>query len=388
MNSSLETGEVASSSGRGWGGWQARDLAPLASLAALVVFFSLATPQFLQMSTLTAILKQGAVLAIVSAGLTFVLLCAEIDLAVGMTALWAACFCGWLTERWASAPGGSLDPLAAAATLALPLGSCLVMGFLSGVLTVWSRLPSFIVSLAMMFIAEGSARYLTKGQILPVPQLLQTLGNRGFRLGETLLLPYSALLAAAVMLLGHLVLQHTRFGRYVYMTGGNREAARLSGVRTGRVVVACLVICAVTAGIGGLVNAGRLTKVSSDQNKDLLLSAVACVVLGGTSLFGGEGSMGRTVIGVLTFTVLNVGLMQIRWIEDLARQLLTGAVLVAALLVNGGLSEPGPRLSLRTNFRRLLRGLRRARSPAKHIQTTEAQPPKPEELLEQRTKTE
>lgn len=317
-----------------WSRWEARDLAPLVSLAVLVGFFSLATPQFLQWSTLTAILKQGAVLAVVAVGLTFVLLAAEIDLAVGMTALWAACLCGWLTERWA--PDGAAS--AGAAAVVLPLASCLAIGLLSGLLTVWSRLPSFIITLAMMFIAEGSARYLTRSQILPVPELLHALGNQGIPVAR-FVLPYNALLAATVMFAGHVVLQHTRFGRYVYMTGGNREAARLAGVRTARIVIACMLICAVTAGLGGLINAGRLTKVSADQNKDLLLSAVACVVLGGTSLFGGEGGMGKTAIGVLTFTVLNVGLIQIRWIDDLARQLLTGAVLMVALLINGGLAR-------------------------------------------------
>jgi len=104
-------------------------------------------------------------------------------------------------------------------------------------------------------------------------------------------------------------------------------------------VIACLAICAVTAGLGGLINAGRMTSATADQNKDLLLSAVACVVLGGTSLFGGHGSMGKTLIGVLTYTSLYVGLLQIDWIDDLARQLLTGVVLLGALVINGVLSR-------------------------------------------------
>ena len=203
--------------------------------------------------------------------------------------------------------------------------------------------------LAMMFIAEGMSRFLTKSATFKIPDVLSRLGNEVFDLGgrlglpaglrDYLTIPYSAIVAAAVLLVGHVVLQHPRFGRYVYMTGGNREAARLAGVRTGRIVVACLALCAVTAALGGLVNAGRLTNATLDQNKDLLLSAVACVVLGGTSLFGGEGGIGKTLVGVLTFTVLNVGLMQVNWINDLARQLLTGLVLLVALVVNGVLAK-------------------------------------------------
>jgi len=190
-----------------------------------------------------------------------------------------------------------------------------------------------------MNIAEGAARWLTQSETLNLPDVLKQVGNAGWRISAEFTLPYSAILALIVFALGHVVLVHTRFGRYVYMTGGNREAARLAGVRTGRTVVLCLAICAVTAGLAGLVNAGRLERVSLDQNRDLLLNAVACVVLGGTSLFGGEGSMLRTVLGVLTFTVLRVGLNQIDRIDDLARPLLMGLVLLVALVINGRLAR-------------------------------------------------
>jgi len=324
--------------------FEPQDLAPVVSLAVLVLFFALATPSgtFLKPATLVQIFKQGAVLAIVSVGLTYVLLCAEIDLAVGMIALWTACLCGWLFERPFAAGKSGAGEISAgmvALVIFLPLLTSLMLGLASGLLTVWSRLPSFIISLAMMNIADGMSRWLTKSEKLAVPAILKTIGNRGIEITDRLELPYSALLAAAVFLVGHVVLQHTRFGRYVYMTGGNREAARLAGVRTGRIVVACLAISAVTAGLGGLVNAGRLNSVSLDQNADLLLSAVACVVLGGTSLFGGSGGVGRTVIGVLTFSVLKVGLNQVTWINDLARPLLMGLVLLVALVVNGLLSK-------------------------------------------------
>lgn len=342
---------------------EARDVAPLASLAVLVVFFTIAASNFLSPDTLTMILKRGAVLAIVSVGLTYVLLCAEIDLAVGAMALWSACFCGWLFDNWALPAGrdGVGSPWMIPVVILLPLLSCFFLGLLCGALTVWSRLPSFIISLAMMFIAEGLAKYLTRGETLAVPKLLDTIGNEGIELDKLLLripsllhrytgieparffgeykIPYSAILAVVVFLLGHFVLRYTRFGRYIYATGGNRQAARLAGIRTGWIVVACLAICAVTAGLGGILNAGRMTNVTLDQNKDLLLSAVACVVLGGTSLFGGEGNMGKTVIGVLTFTVLRVGLMRITWIDNLARDLLTGVVLMVALVINGVLAK-------------------------------------------------
>jgi ribose transport system permease protein len=320
-----------------------RDLAPLISLLAIVVFFLIASPNFRQLGTITSVLQQAAALSIVAVGLTYVLICGEIDLAVGNLAVWTACSCAWLfTRDGVAGPDGanSCSPWLIAAVIALPLLSTVLLGVVSGTLTIWSRLPSFIITLAMMNIALGMSKYLTGNQTLKIPAVLGKLGNSSIPLLKSgLSLPYSMLLAAGVLAVGHVVLQHTRFGRYVYMTGGNREAARLAGVRTGAITVACLALCAFTAGTGGLVNAGRLQSASVLQNANLLLSAVACVVLGGTSLFGGEGGIGRTIVGVTTFCVLEVGLQRITWIHEDARLLLTGSVLMTALVINGLLAK-------------------------------------------------
>lgn len=321
--------------------WEWRDLAPILSLLCLLVFFSLTTRNFLSSGTAMLILEQGSALAVVAAGLTFVLLCAEIDLAVGMLALWTACCCGVLFEQpFAAGSGGRQTPSlwAVVAVIVFPLLTTFLLGLISGLLTVWSRLPSFIITLAMMNIASGMSRWLTRSEQFAIPDVLNSLGNSGIPIAGYQL-PYSAIVAAVVLVISHVVLQHTRFGRYVYMVGGNREAARLAGVRTGRITVACLGISALTAGIAGLMNAGRLERVSLDQNADLLLDAVACVVLGGTSLFGGEGGIGRTVIGVLTFTVLKVGITKIDWIDDFGRIFLVGVVLMIALVINGLLAK-------------------------------------------------
>jgi ribose transport system permease protein len=322
--------------------WEPRDIAPLVTLAVLLLFFLLAAPDFRDFGTITRILKQGAVLGIVSVGLTFVLLCGEIDLSVGTVALFSSCLCGVLLEQpFAAGPGGkaAVSVGMVAGIIVVPLSVSLALGLLSGSLTVLSRLPSFIITLSMMNIAQGLAKYITTSRKHEVPEILKLIGNAGIGLSSKITIPYSALMAGTIMIVGHLVLQHTRFGRYVYMTGGNREAARLAGVRTSRIVVASLALCALTAGLGGLVNAGRLGSVSLDQNADLLLNAVACVVLGGTSLFGGEGSMARTLIGVLTFTMLQVGLADIKWVDEFMRTFLLGFVLLVALVINGLLAQ-------------------------------------------------
>ncbi|MBX9791610.1 MAG: ABC transporter permease [Pirellulales bacterium] len=321
--------------------WEARDIAPLVSLLVLVAFFSMVEPSFRRTSVWGAIFDQGAALALVAAGLTFVLIAAEIDLAVGNLAVWTSCFCAWLFTREFAAGAQAERPVGSlllVGILLAPLLTAVLLGMASGMLTVWSRLPSFIITLAMLNIAMGMSKFLTHNQTLAVPPVLHALGNGRLMLGGWSI-PYGVLLAAGVLVVGHLVLRHTRFGRYVYMCGGNREAARLSGVRTGSVVVGCLAVSAFCAGLGGLVNAGRLQSASVLLNQNLLLNAVACVVLGGTSLFGGEGGMGRTVIGVLTFRVLEVGLQRIQWIDEDARILLTGVVLLVALVINGLLAK-------------------------------------------------
>ena len=242
--------------------FQLADFAPLISLATLVMVFSVVASDFLSFGALSLILKQGAVLAIVATGLTFVLLCAEIDLSVGMVALLSACLCGVLWESPLAAGPKEVNGTAnvslmmTAIVILIPLFIALLMGLTSGWLTISSGLPSFIITLAMMNIALGLARFLTRSQKFAVPPVLGQVGNSSLfeitveRLG-TLSVPQSAVLAAVVMIVAHLVLQHTRFGRYVYMTGGNRQAARLAGVRTERIVIACLAICAGTAACGG-----------------------------------------------------------------------------------------------------------------------------------------
>ena len=334
-----------------WFSRRARSLAPLATFIALVLFFSIFTTGFFDLYTFTSVLQQVATRAIVATGLTFVLLCAEIDLSVALVATLSACQMGVL-YRWILDNGpavfstlgadGAVEVALPGALLVLivPLVSGLLIGVLNGLLTVWSRLPSFIITLAMMEIARGLGSYFTRGAQYPeMPGLLPAMANEGIPIGSSFELPYSLFVYAAIMVAADIVLTRTRFGRYVYMTGGNREAARLAGVRTGLIIVSCLGICGMTASIGGLMNAGWLNSAGINQNLNLLLEAIACVVLGGTSLFGGEGGIRNTLIGVLAFTVLDVGLGYVTWVDEFLRRSVMGIVLLSALLLNGELAK-------------------------------------------------
>jgi len=327
-----------------------REIAPLATLVILYLFFAITARGFFSLSTLTSILEQVPTRLIVGTGLTFVLLCAEIDLSVAMIATFSACQMGVIYKYFSDQPisllsvaieGGAVEVtlIGVAIAILIPLVVGLLLGLANGALTVWSALPSFIITLAMMQVARGLAGYITKSQQFPVPGALKTVANESIGLFGGLAVPLSLLLALFIMLIAHIVLTHTRFGRYVYMVGGNREAARLSGVRTGLIVAACLAICGLAGAMGGLMNAGWINSAGINQNEKLLLEAVACVVLGGTSLFGGEGGIRHTLVGVLAFTVLDVGLGYITWVDEFLRPFVLGFVLMCALVLNGQLAK-------------------------------------------------
>jgi len=186
--------------------------------------------------------------------------------------------------------------------------------------------------LAMLTIAAGLAVYVTQGRpIFESPTLLRYLGGSGNRV---LGIPVIAIVAAVVLILGEFILGYTKFGRYVFMTGGNREAAEMSGVNTRQVIMLCLMISGITASVAGMLAVGRLSQANPAAGGDLLIATIAAVVLGGTSLFGGEGGIRNTVLGILIFGVLSNGLNLMPNISIYIKEALQGIILVGALLLN------------------------------------------------------
>lgn len=307
-----------------WARRRARDLAPLATLALLVAFFSATTDSFLDLVNLRNILAQIATLAVVATGVTFVLLCGEIDLSIAAVAMMTGVIASVLTGL------GVPDAVALAAGLA----AATVLGLLNGAATTRVGLPSFVATLATMQIASGLAQYITRGNIIyTIPPTLKLLGGAYLGSRDPWRLPVVVLAGCVVLALGHVVLRYTRFGRLIYMTGSNREAARLSGVNTKNIVAACLAIAAASAGAAGMLNTGRLGSAQSYGLDDMLLDGVSAVVLGGTSLFGGEGGIKNTVLGLLIFGVLNNGLNQLQ-LDIYVRLWVRGVILLVALVVN------------------------------------------------------
>ena len=308
-----------------WVRRRARDLAPFATLVLLVVFFSVSSDSFLNFINLRNILAQVSTLAVVSTGITFVLLCGEIDLSIAAVATMTGVVAAVLFGK-VGLPG----------PIAILLGAlaAIVLGLVNGWSATRIGLPSFMATLATMQIATGLGQYITKGEIVyTLAPTLKYLGGEYIGQNDPWRLPVVILMGIAALIIGHFVLTYTKFGRYVYMTGSNREAARLSGINTQKIVASCLAISAFCAGLAGMLNTGRLGSAQGYGLEDMLLDSISAVVLGGTSLFGGEGGIKNTLIGLLIFGVLSNGLNQLQ-LDIYVRLWVRGVILLVALIIN------------------------------------------------------
>src|SRR5579871_5924764 len=307
---------------------QLRNIAPFITLLILVVFFSIASPTFASLGNLENILQQVSVTAIIAVGLTFVILTAEIDLSVAAVANATAIVLTFFTLQPDAVNIANL-PLAGPIAIVLTLIACCILGLITAFGVTRIGIPSFIMTLAMMQIGGGISAVLVRGQIAySVPSLIQTLGSKA--IGGV---PWIIIVAALFLLVAHLVLTYTRFGRYVYMVGGNREAAEYSGVNVRFIVGAVMVIGAMCSGVAGMVGVAYFGSAQQNEFDTFLLDAIAAVVVGGTSLFGGRGGIGNTIVGLFVLGVLNNGLDYVK-IDSFLKILIRGLILLAALVIN------------------------------------------------------
>lgn len=325
MSKIAEAGRDARS---GWLRSQLRNIAPFVTLILLIAFFSLASGSFATLGNLQNILTQISVTAIMAVGLTFVILCAEIDLSVASIANATGIVVAYFTLQDASVTIANV-PLPGWVAIAAALAACFVLGAINAFGVTRIGIPSFIMTLAMLQIAAGICALLVRGQIAySVPSLIGTLGARS--LGPV---PWIVIVAGLFLLAGHVVLRYTRFGRYVYMTGGNRAAAEYSGVNVSLVLAAVMIISAVCSGVAGMLGVAYFGSAQQNEFDTYLLDSISAVVVGGTSLFGGQGGIGNTIIGLLVLGILNNGLDHIN-IDSFLKILIRGLVLLAALVVN------------------------------------------------------
>jgi ribose transport system permease protein len=305
-----------------------RNIAPFATLLILVVFFTLSAPAFATLGNLVNILQQVSVTGIIAVGLTFVILTAEIDLSVGAIANATAIVLTFFTMQPDYVNIANI-PVPGGLAIILALAACCGLGLITAFGVTKIGIPSFIMTLAMMQIGAGISAVLVRGQIAySVPSLVLTLGSKSL-FGVPWIIIFTALLLAVA----HFVLSYTRFGRYVYMVGGNREAAEYSGVNVRFIIGAVMTISAVCSGMAGMLGVAYFGSAQQNEFDTFLLDAIAAVVVGGTSLFGGRGGIGNTIVGLFVLGVLNNGLDYVK-IDSFLKILIRGIILLVALVIN------------------------------------------------------
>jgi ribose transport system permease protein len=292
----------------------------LLALIVLIVFFSVRSEYFLSVLTFTTLANQMPALLVIAVGMTFVLIVAGIDLSVGSVMALCGAVLGLAIVEFQL-------PLWLAASLCLLTG--LVCGLLNGsVVTRWG-VPSFIVTLGMLEIARGGAYLVTDSQTLYIGSIVDVISSPLPHVG----LSPAWFAAVIVVVLGQLVLTRTVIGRYAIAVGSNEEAVHLSGINVARIKVAVFAAAGLLAGLGGLFHVGYLQSADPNAGIGLELSAIAAVVIGGTSLAGGKGSVVNTFLGVLVITVLQSGLAQIGASEP-GKRVITGLVIIAAVIID------------------------------------------------------
>lgn len=296
-------------------------LSILAVLAVLFVFFSVQTDAFLTTNNLVNVARQVAPTIVVAVAMTFVITTGNIDLSVGSIVGLTAAALAIMAE--------SRNPVVALVlTLVLGLG----IGMINGALTAFGKLQSFIVTLAALTAVRGLALLITDGYSTPITSnVLLPIGN-----GKLAGLYAPTWIALVTVVLGWYVFNHTRFGRYVVAVGSNAESLRRAGVDVRRIQLAVLTLTGLAAGLAGIMTATRLASGSSNSGTLFELEVITAVVLGGTALMGGKGSIIGSAIGAITLGVISNGLVLLRvdvyWVP-----ITQGLILIVAILLNAKL---------------------------------------------------
>jgi ribose transport system permease protein len=285
----------------------------------MVIFFGSLSEYFFSVATFLAIANEIPALLVMSVGMTFVLIIAGIDLSVGSVLALSAAAAANAILQW---HWGSLS----AALLGLAVG--LACGAFTGWVSVAWRLPSFIVSLGMLEAVRGGAYVLTDSRTQYVGDAMAGLAMPWLTGVST-----AFFIAVALVFIAQVVLTKTVFGRYVVGIGTNEEAMRLAGINPSPIRIAVFAFTGLLAGLAGLMQSARLEAADPNSGTGIELQVIAAVVIGGTSLMGGRGSVINTFFGVLIIAVLEAGLAQIG-VSDPSKRIITGCVIVVAVIID------------------------------------------------------
>ena len=298
-------------------------------LFLLVVAFAIVTPDFLTVNNLINILRQYSVLMILAVGQTLVIVSRGIDLSVASNAALSGSVMGVAYAYWAWP-----EP----ASLLVGLAAGVAVGAFNGFVITRLDVPDFIATLGTFVAVRGIALLVTDG--LPVPDFERAVEGRtlpgtisALGVDSVLGMPLIAIVALVCALIGGFILSRTRLGRSAYAIGGNTEAARMSGIKVERSKMWIYVISGLLAAVGGFMLTGRQASANALMGEGLELQSIAAVVIGGTNLFGGEGRMSGTVIGVLIIGVLSNGL-SIAGVAEFWQRVVNGLIIVAVVALD------------------------------------------------------
>ncbi|HEX5652486.1 MAG TPA: ribose ABC transporter permease [Chitinophagaceae bacterium] len=300
------------------------------ALLVLCIVLAVLTDKFFTAANGLNVLRQVAVNACIATGMTLIVLTGGIDLSVGsVLALCGAITAGLLKYGW-SIPSADLFigfTILGAVLVAILAGA--LLGFINGITITAFKVPPFVATLAMLTIARGFTMLYTGGH--PVSNLGEGFARIGT--GSWLGIPVPVWIAAAVVSLAVFITKKTRLGRYIYAIGGNETAARLSGIRINRVKLFVYGIGGALAAVGGIIVTSRLDSAQPNAGISYELDAIAAVVIGGTSLNGGRGSVWGTVIGAVIIGVLNNGLVLLN-VSPFWQQVVKGGVILLAVIID------------------------------------------------------
>lgn len=288
-------------------------------LGALVAFFGLSTDYFFSPPMFRMIAGQIPDAAVIAVGMTFVLIIREIDLSVGSVLALSSAVLGVCLENFKM-------PLGVA--IAACVGTGMACGALNALITIRWNLPSFITTLGMLEMARGGAYLLTGSRTQYLGSSIEGISEASF-LG----LPLPFVGAILLVVLGQIFLSRTVWGRYMVAIGTNEEAVRLSGIDPRRIKLAVFMLCGALTSLAAVITTSRLASADPNAGTGFELNAIAAVVIGGTSLMGGRGSVVNSFFGVLIIAVLTSGLVQIG-AQEPTKRLVTGAVIVAAVILD------------------------------------------------------
>lgn len=298
-----------------------QNLGTILALIILMVFVSILNPTFLQANNLMNLMRQLIINGFIALGMTFVILTGGIDLSVGSTlALTSAIFAGLLQN-------GMNTGLA----ILVAVGLGLILGLINGILITKGKLAPFIVTLATMTIFRGLTLVYTDGRPIAGPK-----DNFAFKFlgkGQIFGIPFQVILFILAFLCLWIILNKTSLGRKIYAVGGNEKASYISGINIDKVKIWVYVISSLMAVLSGLVLTSRLNSAQPTAGAAYEMDAIAAVVLGGTSMTGGSGSLTGTLIGILILGVLNNGL-NLLGVSSFYQQIVKGIVILIAVLID------------------------------------------------------